>query len=146
MAETFSPASEEKDVLEVAEIEKERFSNPYGIKTLRFALSSQNQVILLCRKEEKAVGYIHLGLAADEAEVYGLAVRKEEEGKGYGRKLMEAAFKYLQERQVKTVFLEVRPSNLRALSLYKNLGFQWYRTRKAYYDNGEDGLCLLKGI
>jgi ribosomal-protein-alanine N-acetyltransferase len=46
-------------------------------------------------------------------------------------------------RGVTLAFLEVRPSNTRALALYESLGFQVIGRRNGYYfDTGEDALVM----
>ncbi len=45
---------------------------------------------------------------------------------------------------MKTIALEVRPSNERARALYEWFGFQAQGTLRAYYsDNGEDAVVML---
>jgi ribosomal-protein-alanine N-acetyltransferase len=47
-----------------------------------------------------------------------------------------------------SIFLEVRPSNIAAISLYKKMGFKQVGVRKGYYPNGdqerEDALILRR--
>jgi ribosomal-protein-alanine N-acetyltransferase len=43
---------------------------------------------------------------------------------------------------VRSVFLEVRPSNREALGLYRSRGFQVVGRRPEYYDDGEDALLM----
>jgi ribosomal-protein-alanine N-acetyltransferase len=44
------------------------------------------------------------------------------------------------------VTLEVRPTNVAAIRLYKQHGFRAYGHRRGYYpDNGEDALVMWRG-
>ena len=46
-------------------------------------------------------------------------------------------------KNVELVFLEVRPTNVEALTLYESLGFRVIGRRKGYYfDTGEDALVM----
>jgi ribosomal-protein-alanine N-acetyltransferase len=49
-------------------------------------------------------------------------------------------------RKLERATLEVRVSNVAAISLYEKYGFKKAGCRKGYYqDNGEDGLILWRG-
>jgi len=62
---------------------------------------------------------------------------------GIGQLLLEWLLIYAStEGAGAAVILEVRPSNVAALALYKQLGFVEVGRRKRYYGNGEDALVL----
>lgn len=91
------------------------------------------------------VGYITLGLyeAAQEAEVYNIAVAAAHRRKGLGARLLERALAFLAKAGFCRVVLEVRTGNAPALALYSAAGFTRCGLRKAYYaDTGEDALVL----
>jgi ribosomal-protein-alanine N-acetyltransferase len=46
----------------------------------------------------------------------------------------------------KQAFLEVRVSNMPAISLYKKLGFKVTRTIHGYYSDGEDAYVMSKEL
>jgi ribosomal-protein-alanine N-acetyltransferase len=135
------------DVKAVAAMDKDRFPlSPYKESTFASSLRVERQKILVYEEEEQIIGFVFFGWTLDEGEIYRLAVNKDREGQGLGKKLLAAGEEFMAVKGVKTVFLEVRKSNLRAQSLYFNSGYGTYRIRKAYYENGEDALCLKKGI
>jgi ribosomal-protein-alanine N-acetyltransferase len=93
--------------------------------------------------ESSFVGYL-LGQHFDcEFHVLNLAVDSKYQKRGFGHYLFSQSIYELWKKGVKTCFLEVRPSNTAALSLYKKLGFKTIAVRKRYYqDNLEDALVL----
>jgi ribosomal-protein-alanine N-acetyltransferase len=140
-------AFEAKDAPQVAALDQERFLlSPYHEKTFLDSLSLLRQKILLVSSSKEVLAYLFYGWVEDEAEIYRLAVKKKDEGKGYATALLEEGERLLVEEGVKTIYLEVRKSNLRAQKLYAKEGYIFYRERKAYYDNGEDAYCLKKGL
>lgn len=58
------------------------------------------------------------------------------------------AYKLIKAITTKSTILEVRSSNIIAISLYKKLGFKQIAERKNYYKNGQDALImqLIKNI
>ena len=91
------------------------------------------------------VGYGLLSVAAGEAHLLNLCIDPERQGCGLGRRLLELLLRRAAARAARTVFLEVRPSNLRALRLYSAAGFGEIGHRKDYYPDGagrEDAVLL----
>ena len=82
-------------------------------------------------------------IAADEAYVANIAVLPEHQGKGCGKKLTAHLVKTAKEKGCSFITLEVRPSNTKAVALYKNLGFEENGRRKGFYTSPtEDALIM----
>jgi [ribosomal protein S18]-alanine N-acetyltransferase len=89
------------------------------------------------------VGFAAFHSAAPEAELRNLAVAPRYQRRGVGRALLEDAHKRLSRSGARRVYLEVRPSNKPALSLYCSTGYIILSTRKGYYpDPSEDAYVL----
>lgn len=92
--------------------------------------------------EDKVVGYIAYEIIADEGSLAELAVLPDYRKKGIGRRLVELMLTSCDA--VRTVCLEVRTSNVPAISLYKSFGFKAISLRRDYYDNPrEDALIMV---
>ncbi len=59
-----------------------------------------------------------------QARILSVAVHPDYQGKGVGRKLLEAGLRYLRNKGVRAVRLEVRPDNAVARHLYEKAGFR----------------------
>ena len=81
----------------------------------------------------RLVGYGVLGIAAGEAHVLNLCIAPEAEGHGHGRHLLRALLRVARGSGAMRVFLEVRPSNPRAIALYHAEGFNEIGRRPRYY-------------
>ncbi len=126
------------------------YSRINGLKKedLETYLKEKDKALLLLFLEERPIAFLALSFSLDEMEIDYLAIEKEEEGKGYCNQLLQNAFEsYREEHQTKSIFLEVRESNTRAISLYEKNGFVLYRRRKGYYlSPNEDALCYRKEL
>ncbi|MEG4856250.1 ribosomal protein S18-alanine N-acetyltransferase [Microcoleus sp. K1-B6] len=81
----------------------------------------------------------------EEAHIIMLAIHPQFQGQGLGQALLWALLKSACERQLERSTLEVRDSNLAAVSLYKKFGFKEAGRRKRYYeDTGEDALVMWR--
>ena len=82
-------------------------------------------------------------VVTDEAEIANLAVRTDRRRTGIGQLLVEAAIAAATAGGARTVYLEVRESNVAARALYQRHGFTAVGTRPKYYRNpSEDALVL----
>jgi len=82
--------------------------------------------------------------AGDECELLSIAVERAERGKGLAKTMMEYCCNELAKQGVQKFFLEVRESNIQAISLYKKLGYKKISERKKYYSNGEAAIIMQK--
>lgn len=97
----------------------------------------------------EVIGYGVMSMGAGEAHVLNLAVHPDWRRRGLGRTLLEHFIKLAERHRIEAVFLEVRPSNRAALSLYERLGFRQVGLRRDYYpDHGgrEDALILSRRL
>lgn len=96
-------------------------------------------------KEEKIVGFINYDLIYDRCELIDIAVVEQEENKGLGTKLLEWMIKDCTERNVKSITLEVKITNKKAIHLYEKFGFTKVAIREKYYQ-GIDGILMEKEL
>ncbi|MEG3839887.1 ribosomal protein S18-alanine N-acetyltransferase [Microcoleus sp. herbarium14] len=81
----------------------------------------------------------------EEAHIIMLAIHPQFQRQGLGQALLWALLKSACDRQLERSTLEVRDSNLAAVSLYKKFGFKEAGRRKRYYeDTGEDALVMWR--
>jgi ribosomal-protein-alanine N-acetyltransferase len=81
----------------------------------------------------------------EEAHIIMLAIHPSFQRQGLGQALLWALLKSACDRQLERSTLEVRSSNLAAVSLYKKFGFKEAGRRKRYYeDTGEDALVMWR--
>jgi ribosomal-protein-alanine N-acetyltransferase len=92
-------------------------------------------------------GYLVLMAVASEGHLTNLTVRPSRRRCGIGRALLGCALDHARAWELSQIFLEVRPSNLAATSLYEDAGFKSRGRRPNYYaDNGEDALIMSYSI
>ena len=76
-----------------------------------------------------------------------LAVAPEYRGFGFGGYLLAKVLIQAVQRGSRFSYLEVRPTNKIALSLYRQMGFRRVGLRRNYYqDNGEDALLFEREL
>jgi ribosomal-protein-alanine N-acetyltransferase len=75
-------------------------------------------------------------MALDEAEILTFGLRPEARGRGRAARLLEGVIGTLEERGIRSLYLEVAVDNLPARKLYGARGFFEIGRRVGYYDRG----------
>lgn len=136
----------EEDLDEVFEIEKLCFSYPWTKSLFINELKNPySHAYVLRSHEHKVIGYIIFWIIMEEGHILNIAIHPEWRNKGYGSLLLKFSLDILRRHSGKVMTLEVRKSNIPAISLYKKFGFKIVGIRKNYYiSNGEDALVMEK--
>lgn len=94
---------------------------------------------------EKIIGYALLMMVLDEAHLLNLSIAGAYQKQGLGRYLLEHMLQIAKNHQATNMFLEVRPSNISAIALYENTGFNEMAIRRNYYPaaNGREDAVLM---
>lgn len=95
------------------------------------------------------VAYSIVTVAADEAHLLNLCVHSEQRGQGCGSLLLSHVLLTAHQAGARDLFLEVRPSNESALTLYQRYGFRAIGKRPGYYralGGREDALVLTRSL
>lgn len=131
----------EADIKEIAELEKECFSEPWSENSLRDELANETARFFVLRDSEKLLGYIGANNICNEVYITNVAVNSKCRGKGYGKILVKHLIKQSEAERAFFITLEVRKSNENAIKLYEKCGFKLIGERKNFYSKPtEDAL------
>jgi len=78
----------------------------------------------------------------EEAHITLLAIAPQFRHQGLGKYLLKSLLQNATQKRLERATLEVRASNLAAIHLYQQFGFQVAGRRKRYYPDQEDALIL----
>ncbi|MCJ2555204.1 MAG: GNAT family N-acetyltransferase [Candidatus Thermoplasmatota archaeon] len=81
-----------------------------------------------------------------KARILMLAVREDLRSRGIGTALMEVFTRRCRRRGLRSIELEVRNSNQRAMEFYKRLGYTVRYLLPRFYTDGEDGYKLWRPL
>jgi [ribosomal protein S18]-alanine N-acetyltransferase len=132
-------------IAEASRIDSERYGSAAMADFLdRQARTESGRLLAATDATGRAVGFLLVQVAADEASIIDIAVLTESRRRGIGQTLLAEGLRRLRrEDRVHVVTLEVRPSNAPALGLYRKFGFAERGRRPNYYqNNGEDALLM----
>ena len=134
------------DLVVVSDIERRSYEFPWSHGVFRDCLLAGYSCIVV-ERADLVVGYSILSMAAGEAHILNLCVDSNYQQLGYGERLLDEILMRARGAEIKEIFLEVRPSNESAISLYQKKGFRRIAYRPAYYQarkGREDAAVLSK--
>ncbi len=132
------------DLDEVVAIERASFGMPWSRGAFLYEIE-QNRVARcwVLREGDTVVAYLCLWEIGGELHVTNIAVHPGLRRRGLARELLGAILQDGKSRRLRSVTLEVRPTNEEARALYESFGFRVVgRRRGYYYDTGEDALIM----
>jgi ribosomal-protein-alanine N-acetyltransferase len=99
-------------------------------------------------RSDGIAGFAIASLGAGEAHLLNLAVTPSKQGFGFGGRLLRKIIGVVKEKGAERIFLEVRPSNLKAQVIYQRAGFEFLGKRPNYYGapRREDALVYTMQI
>ena len=124
-------------------IETECFSHPWSRQSLEEELNNETSLFLVAKEENEVIGYIGMSIVIDEGYIFNVAVRESYRNKGVATALINELVTYGKKNNFSFITLEVRESNLPAISLYSKFGFIKAGERKDYYSNPKENAILM---
>ncbi|MCK4863888.1 MAG: ribosomal protein S18-alanine N-acetyltransferase [Gammaproteobacteria bacterium] len=122
----------EDDLDDVIEIEESVYPFPWTRGIFHDCLN----IGYICRvflHKEKVIAYSIISVAADESHLLTIVVAKDEQRKGYGKKMLDEMIRVAKIHAANIMYLEVRASNKAAVQLYHDNGFNELGVRNNYY-------------
>ena len=143
-APTILPARP-SDLDAVYGIAEASFPVPWPYEELQKELSRPFSALRVLRPAYGApiAGFLNYWRVADELQIMNVAVVPAQRRCGHGAALLCDLLEQARVVRSTAVLLEVRRSNVAAISLYERHGFSGVGIRQRYYsDNGEDALVM----
>lgn len=119
----------------------------YTKHTFSFLLTEPNTLSYrVTTPTDKIVGFVFVMISQGTGHITTIGVAPEHRRRGLAQKMLRHAEKALCNREITTLSLEVRVSNIAAQSLYRGLGYTTVQRLNNYYNNGEDAFLMVKSL
>ena len=120
------------DIVFVADIEQRNYKYPWT-KTIFSDCLSSGYLCTVANFNDKIIGYSVVSTSNYDAQILNLCVDEGSRGLGFGEKIIDLLIEDIKSRGINEIYLEVRSSNIQAISLYKKKGFELIGVRQNYY-------------
>lgn len=121
----------EDDLPVVLALEQRAHAFPWTAGNFRDGLANGYYMVAM-EEAGRVIGYGIVQVILDEGHLLNITVDPDLHGRGLGRHLLLHLLDHAREK-TDTLFLEVRPSNHRAIALYQTSGFNEIGLRRNYY-------------
>lgn len=133
----------EKDIEDILEMERECFATPWSRESFEMELKNKFARYVVAEIDGKVVGYGGLWLIIDEGHITNIAVLEEYRKMDVGSHILSGLIAISLRRDIRSMTLEVRESNVAAIRLYEKYDFKEAGIRPKYYaDNNEDAIIM----
>ena len=136
------------DLDSIERIERASYPTPWSRSMFAGELAKQSSLSFGAVAESGVlVGYLVLSRYVDAWHVMNVAVAPERRRQGVASALLQRLLELTKDDALRGYTLEVRVSNIGAISLYERFGFVAKGLRRGYYtDNREDALIMWRDL
>ncbi len=132
-----------EDIHSLLKLEQECFSVPWSEQSFLYALESENALFLVAKIDDEIAGYIGSQEVVGEVYIDNICTSPKFRNQGVATALLDEIISYSKYCEMELITLEVRASNIPAISLYEKFGFKKVGLRKNYYTKPiEDALIM----
>jgi len=137
----------ESDIDRVTLLEQKLFTDPWPKAAFEQDTDFDLGGFILAEIDGTLCGYAGYMIAMGEAHLINIAVAAEFRGKSIAKILLNRILEIAINAECFSIFLDVRPSNEAAISLYRKYGFiDLYRRPNYYHSPDEDALVMVKNL
>ena len=132
------------DIALIAEFQKKHFIDYWTYSQLADGFLSGRLSGYIVEKDGEIIACSAINFSVDDADLVNILVAHAYRKQGVADSLMTEMLQDCKKMELKTLFLEVRESNMPAINLYGKYGFIQVGKRPKYYKDGETALVMKK--
>ncbi|MBQ9757646.1 MAG: ribosomal protein S18-alanine N-acetyltransferase [Clostridia bacterium] len=125
-------------------VEEQCFNSGFARATFQKEFENKIATYFVAVEDEKVLGYAGLWNICGAADIIDVAVHKDFRRRGIAQNLISCLIEFCNKEKIFEINLEVRVSNIAAISLYEKMGFVQNGLRKNYYENHEDAYLMQR--
>lgn len=118
----------------------------YTPKRIENLISDKNTNVVVARNDSRLAGFGIMTYYDDQANLDLLAVKKIYRRQKIGGNIVTWLEKVATNSGAFNVFVQVRKSNIGAITFYQNIGFGILETQEGYYSRWEAGVIMSKSL
>lgn len=130
-------------IKQIAILESRYIADGWSERAFEQAFENPASMIFSAISDGKVIGFLNGSFVLDEGELLNIVVSEDYRNCGVAGLLLKEFEKCLSESGIKTIYLEVRESNISAQKLYEKHGFVQNGLRKNYYHNPTENAVLM---
>jgi ribosomal-protein-alanine N-acetyltransferase len=146
----------EADLDEVLHIERAVFKHPWSKDFFRLIISDGNNYVITLKRDDSIIGYGGYHFLSQGTDflltskkydrvihLINIAIRADQQSRGFGTFLLSTLINNARSRNGNYCYLEVRPSNSRAITFYRRSGFSIIGVIEDYYPQESENALVM---
>ena len=135
------------DIDRVMEIENLCFKAPWGKEDIYREINDNKlSVMSVITVNDLVVGFCDYWNTFDSGTICQIAIHPDYQHQSLGTRLFDEVLKDAKAKKIRTMTLEVRESNSKAIKFYQKFGFVITLVKEKYYTNGENAIYMIKEV
>ena len=135
------------DIDRVMEIENLCFKAPWGKEDIYREINDNKlSVMSVITVNDLVVGFCDYWNTFDSGTICQIAIHPDYQHQSLGSRLFDEVLKDAKAKKIRTMTLEVRESNSKAIKFYQKFGFVITLVKEKYYTNGENAIYMIKEV
>ncbi len=142
------------DVSQILDIQVEGNLSKWSAEDYKNEIIRNDSILLAAKNNGETVGFLlarFVGTATEtieygELDILNFGVFKKFRKQGVGNLLFEYLLDKFNEDGLRSIWLEVRESNVEAIRFYKNRGFRAIQTRRNFYRQPLENAIVMKWL
>ncbi len=135
-----------QDVNKISSILASEFDDFWSERLLKNEIENPNSKCIMAKNDDEIVGFACIWKAVDDIHITNIVVKKSYRKQGIGSLLLQELIKLSKTKNINSITLEVKSSNLPAQKLYSKYDFKVMGIRKKYYNGIEDAIIMTKDL
>jgi ribosomal-protein-alanine N-acetyltransferase len=133
------------DLPQVCVIENVCYTTPWSLSSFKHEIDNIDAILKVAVFDSRIIGYICIRSILDMTHLMNIAVLPEFRRRGIGKALLGNAIMEVKRLHPDTkLTLEVRKSNIAAVTFYEKFGFNATGKRNKYYQQPEDDAVIME--
>lgn len=133
-----------KDVVDILIIEKECGLAKWKSEDYCEEIDREDSLVLIAKTKNKTIGFLAARSTTEETDIFNIGVSPKYQKLGIGGSLLNNLLERVRKTLVKSIWLEVRESNLEAIGFYRKKGFRQIQIRKNFYAQPVENAIVMK--
>ena len=135
------------DIDRVMEIEHLCFKAPWGKEDIYREINDNKlSVMSVITLNDTVVGFCDYWNTFDSGTICQIAIHPDYQHQSLGTRLFDEVLKDAKAKKIRTMTLEVRETNSKAIKFYQKFGFVITLVKEKYYTNGENAIYMIKEV
>lgn len=136
--------AQKSDIFSILNIQNDCRLSQWTVIEYEEEIAREDSVLLVVKLNDETIGFVAARISESELDILNFGVFTRFRRRGIGNAVFSKLLSQFVPASVKTVWLEVRESNVEAMRFYQKRGFAPIQVRKNFYRQPAENALVMK--